>query len=98
MGRLVSIIIHQTFFEIFPPSSIPPELIVLLTVMDFIHRGLVPEAVVKPIMEDFKIDATKEVNKVKALKTLKVNAAYGTQMFPDEINSLAVISGSRLGS
>lgn len=82
-GELGSVIIHQTIYNLFPPSSFDPTLIIPLTPTEFIQRILVPEAAVGLIMEDLKLDPDDERQKAKAVKILRESAAYGVAMFPD---------------
>lgn len=76
-------IIHQTLYSLFPPSSFDPTLIAPLTPTEFIQRILVPEAAVGLIIEDREMDPTNEKHKMKAVKILRESAAYGVAMFPD---------------
>jgi hypothetical protein len=80
---LGSVIIHQTLYGLFPPSSFDPTLIAPLTPPEFIQRILVPEAAVGLILEDRRLDPQNEKHKEKAVKILRESAAYGVAMFPD---------------
>jgi hypothetical protein len=76
-GELGSMILHQTLYNMFPPSSFDPQSITPLTPQEFIQRILVPEAALTLIMEDTGQD------RVKALQTMRESAGYGVAMFPD---------------
>ena len=76
-GELGSMILHQTLYNIFPPSSINPQSITPLAPQEFIQRILVPEAALTLIMEDTGQD------QVKAVQTMRESAGYGVAMFPD---------------
>jgi hypothetical protein len=82
-GELGSVIIHQTLYGLFPPSSFDPTLIAPLTPPEFIQRILVPEAAAGLILEDRRLDPQNEKHKEKAVKILRESAAYGVAMFPD---------------
>ncbi|KIM88166.1 hypothetical protein PILCRDRAFT_814082 [Piloderma croceum F 1598] len=82
-GELGSVIIHQTLYGLFPPSSFDPTLIAPLTPPEFIQRILVPEAAVGLILEDRRLNPQNEKHKEKAVKILRESAAYGVAMFPD---------------
>jgi hypothetical protein len=77
------VIIHQTLYSLFPPSSFDPTLIAPLTPTEFIQRILVPEAAVGLILEDRELDPQNDKHKEKAVKILRESAAYGVAMFPD---------------
>jgi hypothetical protein len=77
------VIIHQTLYSLFPPSSFDPTLIIPLTPPEFIQRILVPEAAVGLIMEDRFMDPKNEKHKEQAVRILRESAAYGVAMFPD---------------
>lgn len=70
-------ILHQTLYNMFPPTSFDPQSITPLTPQDFIQRILVPEAALVLIMEDTGQD------QVQAVKTMRESAGYGVAMFPD---------------
>jgi len=76
-GELGSMILHQTLYNMFPPSSIDPQSITPLAPQEFIQRILVPEAALTLIMEDTGED------QVKAVQTMRESAGYGVAMFPD---------------
>jgi hypothetical protein len=77
------VIIHQTLYSLFPPSSFVPTLITPLTPTEFIQRILVPEAAVGLIIEDRELDPDNRKHREKAVKILRESAAYGVAMFPD---------------
>ncbi|KAH7920529.1 hypothetical protein BV22DRAFT_1133001 [Leucogyrophana mollusca] len=87
-GELGSVIIHQTLYNLFPPSSFDASLIVPLTPAEFIQRILVPEAALELIMEDLCIDRD------EALVTLRESAQYGVAMFPDTAISEGKVAGA----
>ncbi|KAG9309877.1 hypothetical protein JVU11DRAFT_9906 [Chiua virens] len=76
-GEQGSVIIHQTLFDLFPPSNLDPSLISPLTPAEFIQRILVPEAAVRLIAQDLCLDIE------DAAVTLRESAQYGVAMFPD---------------
>jgi hypothetical protein len=76
------VIIHQTLYDLFPPTSIDPNKIAPLTPSEFLQQILVPEVGVRLIMEDQGLvgdDATKI-----AVQTLRDSASYGVSMFPED--------------
>jgi hypothetical protein len=70
-------ILHQTLYNMFPPTSFEPQSITPLTPQDFIQRILVPEAALALIMEDTGQD------RAQAVQTMRESAGYGVAMFPD---------------
>lgn len=76
-GELGSMIMHQTLYNMFPPSSFDARSIAPLTPQDFIQRILVPEAALTLIMEDTGQD------RIQAVRTMRESAGYGVAMFPD---------------
>ena len=82
-GELGSVIIHQTLYNLFPPSDFDPTLIAPLTPPEFIQRILVPEAAVGLIMEDQGLDINDKRKRAKAIDILRESVAYGVAMFPD---------------
>lgn len=70
-------ILHQTLYNMFPPSSFDPQSITPLTPQEFIQRILVPEAALILIMEDTGQD------RARAVQTMRESAGYGVAMFPD---------------
>ena len=80
-------ILHQTLYNMFPPSSIDPQSITPLAPQEFIQRILVPEAALTLIMEDTGQD------QVKAVQTMRESAGYGVAMFPDTSEGLGVGAG-----
>ena len=70
-------ILHQTLYNMFPPTSFEPQSITPLTPQDFIQRILVPEAALALIMEDTGQD------QAQAVQTMRESAGYGVAMFPD---------------
>ena len=71
-------IISQTMYDMFPPTSFPPDSTLPLTPADFIQLILIPEAAVALIRED--MDQTR----AEAVVTLRDSAEYGVAMFPDD--------------
>jgi RTC4-like domain len=86
-GELGSMILHQTLYNIFPPSSFDAQSIVPLTPQEFIQRILVPEAALALIMEDMGQDRT------RAAQTMRESAGYGVAMFPDTSEGPGVEAG-----
>ncbi|KIM53511.1 hypothetical protein SCLCIDRAFT_46614, partial [Scleroderma citrinum Foug A] len=76
-GEQGSVIIHQTLFNLFPPSSFDVSLISPLTPAEFIQRVLVPEAATRLIAQDLNQSIE------EATITLRESAQYGVAMFPD---------------
>ncbi|KAH0836450.1 hypothetical protein J3R83DRAFT_8057 [Lanmaoa asiatica] len=76
-GEQGSVIIHQTLFDLFPPSTFDASLIAPLAPAEFIQRILVPEAAVRLIAQDLCVDIE------DAIVTLRESAQYGVAMFPD---------------
>ncbi|KIK18140.1 hypothetical protein PISMIDRAFT_14544 [Pisolithus microcarpus 441] len=76
-GEQGSVIIHQTLFSLFPPSSFDASLINPLTPSEFIQRVLVPETAARLIAQDLGVDMS------YAIMTLHESARYGVAMFPD---------------
>ncbi|KAF8260688.1 RTC4-like domain-containing protein [Lactarius quietus] len=86
-GELGSMILHQTLYNMFPPSSFDARSIAPLTPQDFIQRILVPEAALALIMEDTGQD------RVQAVQTMRESAGYGVAMFPDTSEGPGVGAG-----
>ncbi|KAL4066174.1 RTC4-like domain-containing protein [Scleroderma citrinum] len=84
-GEQGSVIIHQTLFNLFPPSSFNVSLIAPLTPTEFTQRVLVPETATRLIAQD--LDLTIE----DAITTLRESAQYGIAMFPDTDTKRTVI-------
>ncbi|KAF8449346.1 RTC4-like domain-containing protein [Boletus edulis BED1] len=76
-GEQGSVIIHQTLFDLFPPSTFDATLIAPLAPAEFIQRVLVPEAGWRLIAQDLCVDME------DAIVTLRDSAQYGVAMFPD---------------
>ncbi|EIM86504.1 uncharacterized protein STEHIDRAFT_57099, partial [Stereum hirsutum FP-91666 SS1] len=76
-GELGSMVIHQTLYNLFPPTSFHTPSIAPFTPSEFIQRILVPEAALWLIMEDTGQPPE------EAIKTMRESAAYGVTMFPD---------------
>ncbi|OBZ73608.1 hypothetical protein A0H81_05976 [Grifola frondosa] len=77
-GELGYVVIHQTIYNLFPPTSFDPDSTLPLTPTDFIQLILVPEAAVSLIMEDMS------QTRAAAIRTLRDSAEYGVAMFPDD--------------
>ena len=86
-GELGSMILHQTLYNMFPPSSFDARSIAPLTPQDFIQRILVPEAALALIMEDTGQD------RIEAVRTMRESAGYGVAMFPDTSEGLGIGAG-----
>jgi hypothetical protein len=80
-------ILHQTLYNMFPPTSFEPQSITPLTPQDFIQRILVPEAALALIMEDTGQD------QAQAVQTMRESAGYGVAMFPDTSEGPGVGAG-----
>jgi RTC4-like domain len=86
-GELGSMILHQTLYNIFPPSSFDAQSITPLTPQEFIQCILVPEAALALIMEDTGQD------RAQAAQTMRESAGYGVAMFPDTSEGPGVGAG-----
>ena len=75
-------IIHQTLFDLFPPSSFDPTRILPLTPNEFISRILVPEVALRLIMEDRDLEGIDGMQ--EALIVLRESSTYGVAMFPED--------------
>jgi RTC4-like domain len=75
-------IIHETLYDLFPPSTFDPALTSPLTHGDFIQYVLIPEVGLRLIMEDR--DLVGHRGAVEALRTLRESVRYGVVMFPEE--------------
>ena len=84
-GEQGSIIIHQTLFNLFPPSSFDVSFVSPLTPAEFIQRVLVPEAATRLIAQDLNSSVE------EALVTLRESVQYGVAMFPDTDSKRAVV-------
>ncbi|KAI0788711.1 RTC4-like domain-containing protein [Abortiporus biennis] len=80
-GELGYVVIHQTIYDLFPPTSFYPDTTLPLTPTEFIQHILVPEAALALIMEDMK------KSRQECIKILRDSAEYGAAMFPDEQGS-----------
>ncbi|KAG6820418.1 hypothetical protein H0H93_000664 [Arthromyces matolae] len=78
-GEMGYAIIHQTLYDLFPPSSIDPDLVSPLTATEFLQRIMVPEIGTRLIMQDMDFD---EGQMEEAIKILRDSATYGVAMFP----------------
>lgn len=74
-------IIHQTLYNLFPPTSINPDSVAPLTASEFVQRILVPEVGVRLIIEDQELDDDGD-GMEKAVRILRESASYGVSMFP----------------
>ncbi|KAI0048757.1 hypothetical protein FA95DRAFT_1468791, partial [Auriscalpium vulgare] len=77
-GELGSMVLHQTIYNLYPPSSFDAQSIAPLTPPEFIQRILVPETAVALIMEDTA------QSRSDAMQTMHESATYGVAMFPDD--------------
>ncbi|PCH44453.1 hypothetical protein WOLCODRAFT_123606, partial [Wolfiporia cocos MD-104 SS10] len=89
-GEQGYVIIHQTIYNLFPPSSYDADSTLPLTPTDFNELVLMPEAALLLIMEDM------EQTRGEALKTLRESTEYGVAMFPDEHADGAVGAGDQI--
>lgn len=80
-------ILHQTLYNMFPPTSFEPQSITPLTPQDLIQRILVPEAALALIMEDTGQE------QAQAVQTMRESAGYGVAMFPDTSEGPGVGAG-----
>lgn len=96
-GELGSFIIHQTLYNLFPPTSIDASLIRPLNAEEFIQRILIPEVALLLIIQDqhFPPDAAK--SRRKAFRILRESSAYGVAMFPADSNEKISGKGMKNG-
>ena len=92
-GELGSVIIHQTLYNLFPPSELDSDLVSPLTSNEFIQRILVPEVAVRLIKEDQNLEG--DVGTNEALQILRESSAYGVAMFPEDSGESAGVGPSR---
>ncbi|KAJ6609393.1 RTC4-like domain-containing protein, partial [Mycena sp. CBHHK59/15] len=83
-GELGSVIMHQTLYDMFPPSTINSDLVHPLTLREFIGCILVPEVGMRLIMQDMSLDIEDTTDKNKAVEVLRGSASYGVAMFPED--------------
>ncbi|KII88459.1 hypothetical protein PLICRDRAFT_698840 [Plicaturopsis crispa FD-325 SS-3] len=76
-GERGATIIYQMLVNLFPPTSMNPELTRPLTPADFVRLVLTPEVALNLIMEDMGC------GRRTALKTLRDSSVYGVAMFPE---------------
>jgi hypothetical protein len=76
-GEQGFVVIHQTLYDLFPPTSISPDTVSPLTPAEFIQKVLVPEAAVLLISNDLRLGYD------QAVATLRESSRYGVAMFPD---------------
>ncbi|KAJ7169182.1 RTC4-like domain-containing protein, partial [Mycena crocata] len=94
-GELGSVIIHQTLYDMFPLSSIDPDLVDPLTPNEFIQRIFVPEVGMRLVMEDMFLNLEDRSHKRRAVATLRESASYGVAMFPEDGGEWAGASGKK---
>ncbi|KAK7057639.1 RTC4-like domain-containing protein [Favolaschia claudopus] len=95
-GELGSMIIHQTLYDMFPLSSIDPDLVSPLTPNEFIQRILVPEVGMRLVMEDMDLNQDRRTDKKRAVAVLRESASYGVAMFPADGGEWGGVSGKKL--
>ncbi|KAJ7018049.1 RTC4-like domain-containing protein, partial [Mycena alexandri] len=83
-GELGYIVIHQTLYSLFPPTSIDSDLIGPLSPRDFIAYILVPEVGMRLILDDMSLDAEADGSQQVAADVMRASASYGVEMFPEE--------------
>ncbi|KAJ7770702.1 RTC4-like domain-containing protein [Mycena metata] len=83
-GERGYVLIHQTLYTLFPPTSIDPNLTGPLSPRDFIAYILVPEVGMRLILEDMSLDAEAVGSQVIAAEAMRASASYGVEMFPEE--------------
>jgi RTC4-like domain len=95
-GELGSVIIHQTLYNMFPPTSFNLPSIAPLSPEEFMQRILVPEVALRLIMQDRRLlqKGTKGVQ--EALKVLRESSAYGVAMFPADVTEDGAEGGGGL--
>ncbi|KAF8625035.1 hypothetical protein AX17_006949 [Amanita inopinata Kibby_2008] len=81
-GELGYAIIHQTLYDLFPPTSFNPEFIAPLTSREFVQRVLVPEVAVRLIVEDKNLKSAERFE--QAVSILRDSSSFGVAMFPDD--------------
>jgi hypothetical protein len=75
-GELGSAVIHQTLYDLFPPTSVPPSQTHPLNPAEFIQRILVPQVGLLLIQDDLKLSPS------DALSTMRESVQFGVAMFP----------------
>ena len=81
-GELGYAIIHETLFDLFPPTSHNLDFIAPLAFKQFVQRVLVPEVAVRLIQEDMGLHGISGPS--QALQVLRNSSKYGVAMFPDD--------------
>ncbi|KAJ7099513.1 RTC4-like domain-containing protein, partial [Mycena belliarum] len=94
-GELGSVIIHQTLYDMFPLTSIDPDLVDPLTPNEFIQRILVPEVGMRLVIQDMHLDVEDRSDKKQAVAVLRESASYGVAMFPEDGGDWAGASGKK---
>ncbi|KAJ7496832.1 RTC4-like domain-containing protein [Mycena latifolia] len=94
-GELGSVIIHQTLYDMFPLTTIDPDLVDPLTPNEFIQRILVPEVGMRLVIEDMDLDVADRSDKKQAVAVLRESASYGVAMFPEDGGDWAGASGKK---
>lgn len=94
-GELGSIIIHQTLYDLFPPTSIDVESIAPLGAEEFLQRVLFPEVALRLVMEDQRLKGNS--GRREALKILRDSSVYGVVMFPAEQSAEGKYGSGKLG-
>ncbi|KAH6916290.1 RTC4-like domain-containing protein [Coprinopsis sp. MPI-PUGE-AT-0042] len=101
-GELGSVIIHQTLYNMFPPTSFNLPSIAPLSPEEFIQRILVPEVALRLIMQDRRLVRKGAKGVQEALTVLRESSAYGVAMFPADVTEdgaegggVAVVGGKK---
>ncbi|KAJ7188773.1 RTC4-like domain-containing protein [Mycena filopes] len=94
-GELGSVIIHQALYDMFPLTTIDPNLVDPLTPNEFIQRILVPEVGMRLVIEDMDLNPEARSDKKQAVAVLRESASYGVAMFPEDGGDLAGGSGKK---
>ncbi|THH29525.1 hypothetical protein EUX98_g4671 [Antrodiella citrinella] len=77
-GELGYVILSQTIYDLFPPSTFDSDSTLPLIPNEFIQLILIPEAALALIMDDMS------QSRKLSIRTLRESAEYGVAMFPDE--------------
>ncbi|KAJ6589952.1 RTC4-like domain-containing protein, partial [Mycena vulgaris] len=83
-GELGSVIIHQTLYDMFPLTTIDPDLVDPLTPNEFIQRIFVPEVGMRLVIQDMDLNVDARPDKKQAVAVLRESASYGVAMFPED--------------
>ncbi|KAJ7461943.1 hypothetical protein FB451DRAFT_964949, partial [Mycena latifolia] len=81
-GEIGFDILYNVLCDMFPLVDILPAVVRPLTPHEFIQQIMVPEAAMRLIADDLKLDLAKRDEKKKAVEVLRESARYGAMKFP----------------